>query len=1191
VEANHANAFGTTAGSTTVAAGATVRVAGGLTIAESFSVAGPGTTVSGTEYGALHLVSGSSTLSGNVNMISPRIGADSGATLTLSGVLSGGAGNLEKIGAGTLVLSNTGNEAASASDTTVTAGTLQISNDDQLSSGTLRLNGGTLAITGATTIDNTVVLAFASTSTINTSANATLSGALSGVATLTKTGASTLTLAGSSSGHGGAVNVSAGGLTLSGGSALGDTSALTLAAGTTLTVAGTETIGSLAGAGSTTLNAALAAGGDNTSTTYSGVLSGSFGLAKTGTGTLTLTGGNTYSGDTNVTAGTLALNQVGGTLSDTTAVTVASGATLALGASDTVGQLSGAGTVALGGYELAVGATGQSSTFSGSVTGSGSLVLNGGYFTLSGTNSGQSWGTQVRGGSVLAIAADANLGTGTVQLNNGALAVTGNAMVDNAIDLQGIGGSVQVGAGLAVTLSGVVSGGSVLHKLGSGTLVLSGSNTYTGATNITEGSLLVQGALAGTTGIEVLSGARLGGDGTLFATGSAHTVDVQSGATLAAGGSAGAAGALTINGDLQLAGASTLEAQINGAASGTGYDTVVLNGSVNLNGATLAATLSGGYTPVNGAVYTLINNDGADAITGTFAGIVEGAIITVSGVQMRVNYGGGDGNDLTLTALMNSAPTVANPIPNQNATEDATFSFSIAGNTFADADAGDLLTYSAQLAGGGTLPSWLTFDPAMGTFSGTPTNGDVGTISIEVTADDSNGGTVTDTFDIVVANTNDAPTVANPIANQGATEDAAFTFQFAANTFHDVDVGDTLTYSAGLAGGGVLPSWLSFDGGTRTFSGTPTNGDVGTLTITVTAADGDHATATDTFTLTVANTNDAPTVANPIADRSATASMAFSYVLPANTFHDVDVGDTLTYSAQLAGGGALPSWLTFNSATGTFSGVPGSADVGTLSIEVTATDAQNATVSDSFDIVVGAAPVIPTPQPEPEPEPPVTPPVTPGVPDNDGIPAEVEDQTPGIPGPNGTTVTGDGNGDGIKDSEQSGVASVGFILSPTAESAPGDAPPTFTTLVASSLDGKVSGDPSNSRITSLSQKDAPEHLPEGMEMPIGLISFTVELGAGKTGEDFSLYVDPALGANGYWKQDANGIWVNLASEPYGGKMVMEGGRVRLDFHIEDGGQFDADGKADGIITDPGAPAYIALSLTGLAPDLPQGFWF
>ncbi|MCZ8220948.1 MAG: SwmB domain-containing protein, partial [Acidovorax sp.] len=254
--------------------------------------------------------------------------------------------------------------------------------------------------------------------------------------------------------------------------------------------------------------------------------------------------------------------------------------------------------------------------------------------------------------------------------------------------------------------------------------------------------------------------------------------------------------------------------------------------------------------------------------------------------------------------------------------------------------------------------------------------------------------------------------------------------------------------------------------------------------------------------------------------------------------------------------------------------------------------AGNDAVSFTATAVTNLTPTIPDPEPEPTPPTPVPPtPPTPGVPDNDGIPGPVEDLTPGIPGPGGNTTPGDGNGDGIKDSEQPSVGSVGFVLSPTGESNPGNAPPTFTTLVASSTNGKVGSGTDNARITSLKQLDAPQDLPEGLQTPIGLVSFTVELAQGKNSESFSLYLDPALGVNGYWKQDAGGTWVNLASEPYGGKMVMEGGRVRLDFQIVDGGQFDADGKADGIITDPGAPGHMPLSIVGLAPDVPQGFWF
>jgi VCBS repeat-containing protein len=279
----------------------------------------------------------------------------------------------------------------------------------------------------------------------------------------------------------------------------------------------------------------------------------------------------------------------------------------------------------------------------------------------------------------------------------------------------------------------------------------------------------------------------------------------------------------------------------------------------------------------------------------------------------------------------NDAPTVANLIPDQVATEDSAFTFTFAANTFNDVD-GDTLTYTSDASG------WLSFDAATRTFSGTPLNADVGTTTVTVTANDGNGGTVSDTFDIVISNTNDAPTVANAIADQVATEDSAFTFTFAANTFNDID-GDTLSYTSDASG------WLSFDAATRTFSGTPLNADVGTTTVTVTANDGNGGTVSDTFDIVIGNTNDAPTVANAIADQVAIEDSAFSFTFAANTFDDVD-GDTLTYTSDASG------WLSFDAATRTFSGTPLNADVGTTTVTVTANDGNGGTVSDTFDIVI-----------------------------------------------------------------------------------------------------------------------------------------------------------------------------------------------------------------------------------------------
>lgn len=299
---------------------------------------------------------------------------------------------------------------------------------------------------------------------------------------------------------------------------------------------------------------------------------------------------------------------------------------------------------------------------------------------------------------------------------------------------------------------------------------------------------------------------------------------------------------------------------------------------------------------------------------------------------------------------INNHPIVNNPIPNQTATEDAAFNFQFAANTFTDID-GDALTYSAQLAGGGALPAWLSFNASTRTFSGTPINAHVGTISIEVIANDGQGGTVSDTFDIVVQNTNDNPTVVNPITDQSATEDVPFNFTFPVNTFNDVDVGDTLTYSAQMSGGGALPAWLSFDAATRSFSGTPLNADVGVVAIDVTAADGNGGTVADTFTITVVNINDVPTVANIIPDQHATEDSAFNFQFAANTFTDMD-GDALTYSAQLAGGGALPAWLSFDANTRTFSGTPTDSDVGAIAIDVIASDGNGGTATATFELVV-----------------------------------------------------------------------------------------------------------------------------------------------------------------------------------------------------------------------------------------------
>jgi Ca2+-binding RTX toxin-like protein len=317
-----------------------------------------------------------------------------------------------------------------------------------------------------------------------------------------------------------------------------------------------------------------------------------------------------------------------------------------------------------------------------------------------------------------------------------------------------------------------------------------------------------------------------------------------------------------------------------------------------------------------------------------------------------------DGSSVNLADLFpsNHAPTIATPLADQTVPEDAPFSLVVPSDTFADQDAEDILTLSASLAEGTALPAWLNFDAATAIFSGTPDDAQVGTLDLRVTATDHENLSASDVFTLTVTNVNEVPTVAAPLADQQAKEDTAFSFTVPGSTFVDVDQahGDTLTYSASLAGGGNLHAWLSFDPLTRTFSGIPLNSNVGTLALTVTATDQNSLSASTGFTLAIQNVNDAPAVASPIADQTTAEDSAFTLTISSNTFADQDQihGDVLIYNATLADGSPLSAWLSFNPSSSTFSGTPGAGDAGSLQIAVTATDTGNLSATDLFTLAI-----------------------------------------------------------------------------------------------------------------------------------------------------------------------------------------------------------------------------------------------
>lgn len=149
--------------------------------------------------------------------------------------------------------------------------------------------------------------------------------------------------------------------------------------------------------------------------------------------------------------------------------------------------------------------------------------------------------------------------------------------------------------------------------------------------------------------------------------------------------------------------------------------------------------------------------------------------------------------------IVNQAPTVANPIADQSVNEDTIFTFTLPENTFADVDAGDILTYSATLENGNPLPSWLTFNTTTRTFSGNPTNAEVGTLNIKVEATDKFGATVSDTFLLNIIDTPDPGILSFSNANYSVNEDGTAAIAIIRSDGSDGEISVAINLNNGTA--------------------------------------------------------------------------------------------------------------------------------------------------------------------------------------------------------------------------------------------------------------------------------------------------------------------------------------------------------------------------------------------------------
>jgi fibronectin-binding autotransporter adhesin len=361
----------------------------------------------------------------------------------------------------------------------------------------LTVNGGRLAIGGSDTVASlagsggTIEIASGATLTAGNASSTSYAGSITGGGGFTKVGSGTFTLSATSS-YTGTTTVTAGQLSLGGSNLLADTSAVAVAGGVLALGGNSDTVGTFAISGGS-----LTGSGTVTAANYT--LGGGTVSANLGSGAVNVTGNASLNGTSNgttlnLTSGTLTLGSAG-RLAATTAVAVtgSAGGALALGGNETIGSLAGVANVALGSNTLTVGGNNQSTTYSGGLNGAGSLTKVGnGTLTLSGTNFVN--GTAAIDGGALAIGSIGALqSTSTISFGGGTLEYATASFVDYSSRFSKAAGQqyrVDTNGYNVAFMSPLTSVGGSLTKLGAGNLQLSGTNSYSGGTTVSGGSLV-----------------------------------------------------------------------------------------------------------------------------------------------------------------------------------------------------------------------------------------------------------------------------------------------------------------------------------------------------------------------------------------------------------------------------------------------------------------------------------------------------------------------------------------------------------------------------------------------------------------------------------------------------------------------------------------------------------------------------
>ena len=865
---------------------------------------------------------------------------------TLSGVISG-SGALTKNGSATLIL--TANNTYTGG-TTVNAGTLQIgagTNTSAAVAGTTTLSGGTLTyyysaakndVNGAITLtaestitrSNTHQVMFNSGTlngggqTLNVSTEGTdmmrfdqTAGTSLGQVNILKgsvgVGSTNYALRNAT------INVASGAqfggtttgtpltfnnnITLNGGAGPNGYGALTNHWWGTITYSGSITLASATDSSIGTSYASADPG--NGQIIISGQVVGSGSLTKINGQRLTLSGNNTYTGTTTISAGILEI-----------------------GAAGRLGGGSYSNTITNNGTLIYSGTNAQ--TLSGVISGTGNLTQNGsGTLTLSGNNT-YSGATTISAGT-LEIGAAGRLGGGSYAQN-----ISNNATF------------IYSGTN-AQTLSGVISGTGALTKNGTGTLTLSGNNRFNGTTTVSAGTLVLSGTNTASA-ITVASG------GTLMGTGSGGATTVSG--TIAPGNSPGTltVGALTLNSG----GVYTWEMADATGAAGTGWDQIASTGLLTVNstsGSTFTIAITSSGAPSNWNYQT--SNQSWDIIT-------YGSLSGFDATKFSINataFGGTLGGSASTWALSDTGSALrltytyaADPIWAAGAADWSTgFSPVITNGANATfTGAGGTATNNISSATLSSIGS-ITFNSTAGPYTLAADSGSSGynaASALTLGGDIINNSTATQTINLALTSSADRVfdaasgnlVLGGPLAGTGGlTKNGTGTLTLTGNNTYTgdntINAGTVEITTTGLLGGGsysgnivntgafligsnsnqTLSGVISGTGAlTKNGSGTLTlagnNNYSGNTTINTGTVVIGHANAAGTGNITQANgssllkidtsgtiTNNM-SVYNVLATQSATLSGAITVN---NATWDVETGDTLTISGGISGNGGV----------------------------------------------------------------------------------------------------------------------------------------------------------------------------------------------------------------------------------------------------------------------------------------------